>query len=109
METAMVLSERYLNPVCCIQFASELGFKHHRITPRWPEANGEAEQFMCTIKKSVLTSRDSHLDWTNKLQSFLLAYRSTPRGSIGKSPFELLFGRPMRSFLPTCSWSSQLS
>lgn len=24
-------------------FADDLGFKHHRIPPRWPEANGEAE------------------------------------------------------------------
>lgn len=83
------------------EFASELGFKHHRITPRWPEANGEAERFMRTLKKSVLASRVSHLDWTNELYSFLLAYRSTPHGSTGKSPFQLLFGRPMRNLLPT--------
>lgn len=60
------------------EFANELGFKHHCITPRWPEANGEAERFMCTLKKSILASHVSHLDWTNELQSFLLAYRSTP-------------------------------
>ncbi|XP_070395445.1 uncharacterized protein [Dermacentor albipictus] len=83
------------------EFASELGFKHHRITPRWPEANGEAERFMRTLKKSILASRVSHLDWTNELQSFLLAYRSTPHSSTGKSPFELLFGRPMKNLLPT--------
>ncbi|XP_049522676.1 uncharacterized protein K02A2.6-like [Dermacentor silvarum] len=58
------------------EFASELGFKHHRITPRWPEANGEAERFIRTLKKSILTSRVSHLDWTIELQSFLLTYRT---------------------------------
>nr|XP_050041094.1 uncharacterized protein K02A2.6-like [Dermacentor andersoni] len=83
------------------EFASELGFKHHRITPRWPEANGEAKRFMRTLKKSILASRVSHLDWTNKLQLFLLAYRCTPHSSTGKSPFELLFGRPMKNLLPT--------
>ncbi|XP_037572338.1 uncharacterized protein K02A2.6-like [Dermacentor silvarum] len=91
------------------EFASELGFKHHRITPRWPEANGEAERFMRTLKKSILASRVSHLDWTNELQSFLLAYRSTPHGSTGKSPFELLFGRPMRNLLPTLAADTQNS
>ncbi|XP_049522663.1 uncharacterized protein LOC125945132 [Dermacentor silvarum] len=89
------------------EFASELGFKNHRITPRWPEANGEAERFMRTLKKSILASRVSHLDWTNELQSFLLAYRSTPHGSTGKSPFELLFGRPMRNLLPTLAADTQ--
>ena len=28
-------------------FAAQLNFKHHRITPLWPEANGEAERFIC--------------------------------------------------------------
>ncbi|XP_037577013.1 uncharacterized protein K02A2.6-like [Dermacentor silvarum] len=91
------------------EFASELGFKHHRITPRWPEANGEAERFMRTLSKSILASRVSHLDWTNELQSFLLAYRSTPHGSTGKSPFELLFGRPMMNLLPTLVADTQNS
>uniref|UniRef100_A0A131YCS6 Tick transposon n=1 Tax=Rhipicephalus appendiculatus TaxID=34631 RepID=A0A131YCS6_RHIAP len=56
---------------------------------------------MRTLKKSVLASRVSHLDWTNALYSFLLAYWATTHGSTGKSPFELLFGRPMKNLLPT--------
>ncbi|XP_063970809.1 uncharacterized protein K02A2.6-like [Lytechinus pictus] len=28
------------------QFANYLGFKHRRVTPRWPQANGEVERFM---------------------------------------------------------------
>ncbi|XP_037557091.1 uncharacterized protein K02A2.6-like [Dermacentor silvarum] len=91
------------------EFASELGFNHHCITPWWSEANREAERFMRTLKKSILASRVSHLDWTNELQLFLLAYRSTPHGSTGKSPFELLFGRPMRNLLPTLAADTQNS
>lgn len=44
-----------------------------------------------------------------RLQSFLLAYRSRPHGSTGKSPFELLFGRPMRNLLPTLALGARNS
>ncbi|XP_015747378.1 PREDICTED: uncharacterized protein K02A2.6-like [Acropora digitifera] len=36
-------------------FAIQLGFKHRRITPVWPRANGEAERFMKTLEKAVRT------------------------------------------------------
>ena len=32
-------------------FATELGFKHRKITPLWPKANAEAERFMRTLGK----------------------------------------------------------
>ncbi|CAB3999893.1 Transposon Ty3-G Gag-Pol poly [Paramuricea clavata] len=34
-------------------FANHLGFKHRKITPYWPRANGEAERFMKTIEKAI--------------------------------------------------------
>nr|XP_006819238.1 PREDICTED: uncharacterized protein K02A2.6-like [Saccoglossus kowalevskii] len=37
-------------------FANYLGFKHRKITPRWPKANYEVERFMKTIKKVYRTS-----------------------------------------------------
>lgn len=39
------------------RFAEEFGFKHHRVTPLWPEANGEVQRFMRTLNTLVLTSR----------------------------------------------------
>ena len=33
------------------EFANYLGFHHRKITPLWPQANGEAELFMKTSKK----------------------------------------------------------
>jgi transposase InsO family protein len=30
-------------------FGQTLGFKHRKITPRWPRANGEVERFVRTI------------------------------------------------------------
>ena len=32
-------------------FAQDLGFKHRKITPRWPGANGEVERFVRTVKR----------------------------------------------------------
>ncbi|XP_044173503.1 uncharacterized protein K02A2.6-like [Acropora millepora] len=36
-------------------FATQLGFKHRRISPVWPRADGEAERFMKTLEKAVRT------------------------------------------------------
>ena len=34
-------------------FAKSAGFDHQKITPKWPQANGEVERFMCTVKKTI--------------------------------------------------------
>ncbi|GFO02539.1 transposon ty3-g Gag-Pol polyprotein [Plakobranchus ocellatus] len=36
-------------------FAQKYGFKHRKITPLWPEANGEAERFVQSLNKFVHT------------------------------------------------------
>ena len=46
------------------EFAKEMGFHHHRITPEHPRANGEAESFMKVLNK---TEQIAHSDGTNKL------------------------------------------
>ena len=38
------------------QFADYLGFKHRRVTPLWPEANGEVECFMKTFGMVLRTT-----------------------------------------------------
>lgn len=35
------------------KFANFMGFKHRKITPLWPKANGEAKQFMRTLGKAI--------------------------------------------------------
>ena len=39
------------------------GFKHRRVTPLWPEANGEAERFVKTIKKAITAAKVERKDW----------------------------------------------
>ncbi|KAM7281316.1 uncharacterized protein ISCGN_006398 [Ixodes scapularis] len=81
-------------------FADSLGFRHQRITPCWPQANGEVERFMRTLKRFLQATTLENSTWTSELSKFLMAYRATPHSTTGKTPFEVLFGRPMGYLLP---------
>ena len=51
-------------------FANHLGFKHTRITPYWPKANGEAERLVMTLVKIIFkvlfSSTDGRLRNTDR-------------------------------------------
>ena len=78
------------------QFADYLGFKHPRVTPLWPEANGEVERFMKTFGKVLNTTSN----WKQQMYQFLRNYRATPHCTTGVAPATALFGRPIRIKLP---------
>ena len=82
------------------RFADHLGFKHRRITPYWPRANGEVERFMETIKKYIRAAVLDGLNWKQELFSFLRQYRATPHSTTGISPSEALNGRRLKIPLP---------
>lgn len=73
-------------------FAKEWGFKHNTTSPRFPQANGEVERAVKTVKSILKKEKDP--------AKGLLAYRSTPL-ACGYSPAELLMGRRLRTTLPT--------
>lgn len=52
------------------EFAQSYGFQHVTSSPRYPQANGEAERMVRTIKELFYKSRDPHMA--------LLVYRDTP-------------------------------
>ncbi len=81
-------------------YADAKGFQHQKIAPLWPAANGKAEGFMRTLSKTVKTSSIEGKNWKQDIQQFLLQYRATPHSTTGKSPAELLFGRPIKTKLP---------
>lgn len=59
-------------------FTTEFGFPHHKITPLWPEANGEAEWFIRMFTKVI---KALHIEGTGRVQcmdGFLMCYRETP-------------------------------
>ena len=87
------------------EYAKTVGFKHRKITPLWPEANGIVERFMGTINKFVRASVAGNHDWRAELDSFLLHYRATPHSATQISPFEALNGRKINIGLPSIPFS----
>lgn len=75
-------------------------FKHRRTTPYWPEGNGRAERTVQTIKKSLMCAQLEDGNFISQLNIFLFNYRATPHSSTGKSPFEIMFGRTIKTQLP---------
>jgi len=82
------------------KFAQQLGFKHRKITPLWPQANSEAERFMQPLQKAIRAAHMRKLNWKQEMQKFLRHYRATPHSVLRISPFEALTSRKMRTVLP---------
>ncbi|XP_014664198.1 PREDICTED: uncharacterized protein K02A2.6-like [Priapulus caudatus] len=81
------------------KFAQYLGFQHRKVTPRWPQANGEVERFMKTLKKVYRCAIAEHKCWKQEVYKFLSNYRAT-HSTTGVPPATLLFGRGVRTRLP---------
>ncbi|XP_063954098.1 uncharacterized protein K02A2.6-like [Lytechinus pictus] len=75
----------------------EVNIKHITSSPHYPRSNGLAERMVRTIKnlltKCSQTSQDSQLA--------MMHLRATPVDNYLRSPAEMLFGRPIRTTLPS--------
>ena len=80
-----------------------MGVEHRHITPLWPRANGEVERQNKTLLKAIRAAHAEGKNWRKELNKFLLAYRSTPHSTTGKSPAELLFRRVLNNKMPELS------
>ena len=74
------------------QFAETYGFSHVTTSPYYPQANGQAERTVKTIKNLLANAKDPYMA--------LLSYRATPLQWCNLSPAELLQGRKIRTDLP---------
>jgi len=74
--------------------------KHQKITPHWPQANSEAENFMKPLTKAVRAAYTEKKNWKREMYTFLLNYRATPHTTMGFPPSELLFNCKVRTKLP---------
>ena len=77
-------------------YTSITEFRHRRITLLWPQANGETERFMRTVKKSIKAALNKGRSWKQELLKFLLDYRTTPHCTTGAPPATILFGRTIK-------------
>ena len=81
-------------------FSDYQGFKHRRITPYWPRANGEAEHLVKTLEKSIRIAHLEGKNWKQELYKFLRQYRSTPHSTTNVSPSEALNSRKLKTKIP---------
>ena len=91
------------------KYMEEYGIKHSRITPLWPQANSEVENFMKPLTKAVHSVHAEGKIWKKHLYKFLLNYQTTPHCTTGFTPAELLFNRKIRNKLPQLTGSSQMN
>ena len=73
---------------------------HRRVTPLWPQANGEVERQNRSLLKTTKIAEIEKKDWRKELESFLLMQRTTPHGTTGVSPAELMFRKKLRTRIP---------
>ena len=67
--------------------------------PRHPQSNGQAENFVKTLKTAInATSPTTFEALDRSIDTFLLQYRNATHATTGKSPAVLFKGRNLRSF-----------
>ena len=60
----------------------------------------QRQRFMRTVKKCIKAAKVEKKSWRQEEQRFLRSYRSTPHTTTGKTPYEALFKREMKTKLP---------
>lgn len=83
------------------EFCEANGVKLLNTIPYWPQSNGEVERQNRSILKRLRIAQELGHDWRKELRLYLLTYHASKHPSTGKSPGEIMFGRRLRSKLPT--------
>lgn len=88
------------------EYLSECGIRHVRSALYNPTANSQVERVNRTLKEGIQAATMHGLPWKQALKQVLTTYRSTPHRATGRSPFELLRGRKMRTKMSVRSQST---
>ena len=84
-------------------FMLRCGIKHTLIPPYHPATNGAAERAVGTVKaalaKQMFDASKAHTTLRQRLDSFLLTYRNTPKAALNQSPAEVFLKRKLRTRL----------
>ena len=87
-------------------FLHSCGIKHRKITPYWPQANGQVESFNKPLMKAIRAAHTENRSWKREIHSFLRLYRTTPHSTTNVTPHRLMFGRDPITKLPQIVQSS---
>lgn len=82
-----------------VSFMKSNGIKQIFSPPYHPKSNGEAERFVRTLKEGLRRRVGGPVSPHLGLNEFLLAYRTTPHSTTGRTPSEMLYGRRIRTKL----------
>ncbi|KAJ1217647.1 hypothetical protein NDU88_005240 [Pleurodeles waltl] len=75
----------------------ECGVTYQFTTPYHPQSNGLVERFNKTLKGMISGLTEAmRRKWDVLLPCLLFAYREVPQNGVGFSPFEILYGHPVR-------------
>ena len=83
-----------------------MGIKNKYSTPAYPQENGQAE----AVNKVIVNELKKRLDdakgrWVEELPHVLWTYKTTPRKSIGETPFSMTYRAeaviPLENYFPT--------
>ena len=80
------------------EFSKSYCFKHTVSSPYYAQSNGEAERMVGTVKRMLGKCHASSED----LNLAILNYKTTPLQN-GMSPAQIMFGRSLRSSIPSSS------
>ena len=82
------------------EFCQDWNIVHRLSSPEYPQSNGHAEAAVKAMKNLVKKcTHNGHLN-ADEFNEALLEWRNTPRSKDGRSPAQVLFGKPMRTRLP---------
>lgn len=86
-------------------FMEQQDIEYRRVTPLWPQVNGEVKRQNRSILKRLKIAQVEKRNWRDELSDYLTMYRTTPHSTTGVSPSEMLFKRKIRTRLPTLDTS----
>lgn len=72
-----------------------------RSIPYWPQMNGLVERQNQGILRTLRIARAMKEDWRKAVNEYVYSSNTTPHAVTGKSPMELLTGRPVKDLLPS--------
>jgi len=82
------------------EFLRQNGIQKILVSPCHPSSNGLAERFVQTFKHSLESSAsDPACTLQQRIQNFLLSYRSTQHATTGSSPAKLFLQRELHTHL----------